>query len=311
MKTFMFPGQGSQFRGMGGKLFGEFRELSQEADDILGYSVKTLCLEDPRRELNKTQFTQPALYVVNALYYLRRIAEHGDKPQYVVGHSLGEFNALFAAECFGFATGLKLVSMRGQVMSQAPSGAMAAIVNASKVRVETLLREHGLVLLDLANHNTPSQIVISGPREDITAAQTLFQTGPIQYHPLNTSGAFHSRLMRPAGNDFEHYLRTFQLSRLKIPVVANTTARPYEDDDIADGLSRQISSMVRWSESIQYLMALPGAHPDGMQFEELGPGNVLSRLLQTIKHQTTPADLRRVQETLGVRDDRMSNAFCA
>lgn len=108
MKVFMFPGQGSQYRGMGGALFDDFKELTARADHVLGYSIKELCLEDPRRELNKTQFTQPALYVVNALCCLRKVQETGAKPDFLVGHSLGEFNALLAAECFDFETGLQL-----------------------------------------------------------------------------------------------------------------------------------------------------------------------------------------------------------
>ncbi|MGO4778772.1 acyltransferase domain-containing protein, partial [Lysobacter sp. 2RAB21] len=132
MKTYMFPGQGSQARGMGGDLFDAYPELTAKADAVLGYSIKELCLEDPRRELGKTQFTQPALYVVNALSYYKRIQDTGETPDYLAGHSLGEFNALLAAECFDFETGLKLVKKRGELMSQATQGAMAAIVNATR-----------------------------------------------------------------------------------------------------------------------------------------------------------------------------------
>ena len=116
MKAYMFPGQGSQAKGMGGTLFDEFSELTQQANEILGYSVKELCLDNPKRELNKTQYTQPALYVVNALSYYKKIQETGQTPDYLAGHSLGEFNALLAAECFDFATGLKLVQKRGELM---------------------------------------------------------------------------------------------------------------------------------------------------------------------------------------------------
>ena len=163
MKTYMFPGQGSQARGMGGSLFDEFPELTDKADKILGYSIKELCLEDPRKELKNTQFTQPALYVVNALSYYKRIQETGETPDYVAGHSLGEFNALLAAECFDFETGLKLVKKRGELMSQATDGAMAAILNANREQVETLLKENGFKNVDIANYNAPLQIVISGP----------------------------------------------------------------------------------------------------------------------------------------------------
>ena len=109
MKVYMFPGQGSQSKGMGGDLFDRFKDMTEKADSILGYSIKELCLEDPRSELGKTQFTQPALYVVNALSYFSKIEEAGKAPDFVAGHSLGEFNALMAAQCFDFETGLKLV----------------------------------------------------------------------------------------------------------------------------------------------------------------------------------------------------------
>ena len=109
MKAFIFPGQGSQSKGMGEDLFDRFSDLVAKADKLLGYSIKELCLEDPRRELNKTQFTQPALYCVNALSYYQRIEDGESPPDFLAGHSLGEFNALLAAECFDFEAGLKLV----------------------------------------------------------------------------------------------------------------------------------------------------------------------------------------------------------
>ena len=112
MKQYVFPGQGSQAKGMGGELFDKYAELTKKADAILGYSIKELCLEDPRRELNKTQFTQPALFVVNALSYYDKIETTGEKPDFLAGHSLGEFNALLAAECFDFEAGLKIVKKR-------------------------------------------------------------------------------------------------------------------------------------------------------------------------------------------------------
>jgi len=126
MKVFMFAGQGSHYQGMGGSLFDEFKPLVRQADYILGYSIKELCLEDPRKELNRTQCTGPALYVVNALSYLKKIAQTGKKPDVLVGHGLGEFNALLAAECFNFETGLRLVQRRGVLMSHSVDGLTAA-----------------------------------------------------------------------------------------------------------------------------------------------------------------------------------------
>jgi malonyl CoA-acyl carrier protein transacylase len=279
MKTYMFPGQGSQARGMGGDLFDAFPELTAKADAVLGYSIKELCLEDPRRELGKTQFTQPALYVVNALSYYKRIQDTGETPDYLAGHSLGEFNALLAAECFDFETGLKLVKKRGELMSEATQGAMAAIVNATRDQIEAVLKEKGLGNVDIANYNTPLQIVISGPTADIAACQEIFQFDRVMYVPLNTSGAFHSRLMIPAKKKFETFLKKCKFSRPKIPVIANLTAKPYPNGAVVEYLSKQISSTVLWSDTIHHLMSLS----DAMEFVELGHGDVLAKMIVKIR----------------------------
>ncbi|WP_455872346.1 ACP S-malonyltransferase [Serratia proteamaculans] len=278
MNTYMFPGQGSQFRGMGGELFDQFPELIEKADKILGFSIKELCLEDPRKELNKTQFTQPALFVVNALSYYKILEDKGVEPDFVAGHSLGEFNALLAAGCYDFEVGLKLVKKRGELMSQAPQGGMAAILNGTKEQIESILENNGLHNIDLANFNTPSQIVISGARDEIGMAQEFFQEGGMSYFPLNTSGAFHSRFMEPIKEQFSEYLKQFELSDLKIPVIANVTARPYNNQDVVKNLSEQLASGVRWSESIQYIMA----QASEMEFEEVGSGEVLTKIYRSI-----------------------------
>lgn len=285
MKTYMFPGQGSQARGMGGSLFDEFAELTAKADKILGYSIKELCLSDPRRELGKTQFTQPALYVVNALSYYRRLQETGDKPDYVAGHSLGEFNALLAAECYDFETGLRLVKKRGELMSQATEGAMAAILNVPRERIEAALKEHGLEGVDIANLNTPLQVVISGPIAQISACQDVFTFDNAMYVPLNTSGAFHSRLMQPAQAKFEAFLKKRKFAEPSIPVIANLTARPYPKAAVVEYLSKQICSSVRWSDTVLHLLEIDPA----MQFVEIGHGDVLSKMLDKIRAQLAKA----------------------
>ncbi len=282
MKTYMFPGQGSQARGMGGTLFDEYPDITRSADAILGYSIKELCLEDPRGELSQTQFTQPALFVVNALACQHKLAESG-KPDYLMGHSLGEFNALLAAGCFDFETGLQLVRKRGELMSRADVGGMAAILNGTKEEIEAVLRDNGLTNIDLANYNAPSQIVISGARDEIARAEHCFSTGKMMYYPLNTSGAFHSRFMRPAQAEFEAFLQQFTLADPQIPVVSNVTARPYETGAVVTNLAAQMSSTVRWSEGVQHLLSLAGGD---MQFEEVGYGEVLAKLVRSIRQQS-------------------------
>jgi malonyl CoA-acyl carrier protein transacylase len=294
MKITMFPGQGSQSKGMGADLFDRFPQLTAQADDILGYSIKTLCLDDPRDELGQTRFTQPALYVVNALSYYRTLEDTGRAPDVVAGHSLGEFNALLAAGCFDFATGLKLVGKRGELMGQVSGGAMAAVMNATKDEIETKLRDAGLHNVYLANYNTPSQIVISGAYGEIAKAEELFQEGKMRYYPLATSGAFHSAFMADAMAQFQAFLAGFTFAAPAIPVIANVTARPYDVAAMQGMLASQIASTVRWSESMQYLMALALAQGEEAEFEEVGNGDVLTRMAFTIKGQTPEALLRDI-----------------
>ena len=164
MLAYLFPGQGSQKKGMGLSLFEHYPELVKEADAILGYSIEDLCLNDPDDLLKQTQYTQPALYVVNALSYLERIKEDGKEPDYVAGHSLGEYDALFAAGVFDFATGLKLAKRRGELMAEARNGGMAAVIGMKENEIRKVIEENELQQIDIANLNSPNQIVISGPK---------------------------------------------------------------------------------------------------------------------------------------------------
>jgi len=276
MFTLMFPGQGAQSRGMGQELFDEFAEQVALADGILGYSLRELCRSDDGR-LDQTQYTQPALYVVNALAYLKR-TRAGKLPDAVLGHSLGEFNALLAAGVFDFETGLKLVERRGRLMSEAEGGAMAAILRLSADDLRRTLAEHGLQDIDLANFNAPDQIVISGKREDMQRAHALCAERGIGIVPLNTSGAFHSKYMRTARERFDAVLREVEFTAPKITVISNYQARPYTCDNVFENLSNQISSPVLWSNSIEYLIGL-----GEMEFEEVGGKRVLTNLVGKIK----------------------------
>ncbi|WP_430765611.1 ACP S-malonyltransferase [Roseateles flavus] len=282
----MFPGQGSQEKGMGGDLFDQFPELTAQADAVLGYSIRTLCLEDPRNELNNTRFTQAALYVVNALNHLRKMQAGGRRPDYLIGHSLGEFNALLAAGCYSFETGLRLVKKRGELMAQVSGGAMAAILNASQDFIERTLFEAGLDDVSVANYNTPSQLVISGPAEQLAKAEPLLRVGKTRFYPLNTSGAFHSKYMQPAQAAFAAFLEGFTFSPPTVPVIANASASAYAPDAVAKGIAQQIASPVRWCESIQGLLASATAQGRPLNFEELGHGDVLTRLVLAIRQQT-------------------------
>lgn len=277
MTTYVFPGQGSQSVGMGNALFPEFTNLVQLADEILGYSIVQLCLENGE-QLNNTRYTQPALYVVSALSYLKKIQETGKKPDYVVGHSLGEYNALFAAGAFDFETGLKLVQKRGELMSQAAGGGMAAVVGLKSQDVMSVLEKNHLANISIANYNSNTQLVLTGLKEDVTAAQTVFEQAGAMFIPLKVSGAFHSPYMGEAQQQFMGFLKQFKLSQPTIPVIANISAQPYQIDQLYSNLAEQITHSVQWTKSIEYLIS-----QGETVFEEVGPGSVLTGLIRRIQ----------------------------
>ncbi len=278
MLAYLFPGQGSQSVGMGGELFEKFPDITAKADAILGYSIQSLCLGEMSTQLNQTQYTQPALYTVNALTYFNQLQENGRKPSYVAGHSLGEYNALLAADVFDFETGLKMVQKRGELMGKTTGGGMAAIIGLHADAIKQILTEHHLTNVTIANYNSHSQIVITGNKDDINQAQVLCeQYNAAMVIPLVVSGAFHSPLMRAAQEQFELFIKDFTFLTPAIPVIANTTARPYQDNAIHQTITEQITSSVRWTETIDYLLA------QGVSdFEEIGPGRVLAGLVRRI-----------------------------
>lgn len=266
---------------MGGSLFDEFRSITQIADSVLGYSIKQLCLEDPAGQLDNTEFAQPALYVVNALSYFKKMEELEPDPDFLVGHSLGEINALMAGKAFDFETGLRLVRRRGELMSRAPEGAMAAVLNTSEEQVRAILERSDLNEVDLANFNTPTQVVISGSREDIDAAQLAFHDGRHLFVRLNTSGAFHSRAMAKVEVEFRVFLDSFSFADPIIPVLSNVAGQRYRGEHVKEYLSKQIAHPVRWSATVESLLDHPG-----MEFEEIGHGTTLAKLVKRIRRET-------------------------
>lgn len=287
-RIYVFPGQGSQSVGMGAELFRAFPHEVAFADAILGYSIEELCLQDPQKRLNRTEFTQPALFVVNALSYLRAVEREGIRPDFAVGHSLGEYNALFAAGAFDFITGLRLVQRRGQLMGRADGGVMAAVVGLPEEQVARCLRDAGNEEMDIASLNSPDQTVISGAAsafERVEAA--LVAAGAHQVVRLKVSAAFHSRYMRSAEQEFARFLSQFEFSSLDFPVVSNLHATPYASEAIHACLAGQMSKAVRWTETIQLLAREPEP-----RFEELGPGKVLTPLIQSIMRRSMGARAR-------------------
>lgn len=283
MKATMFPGQGAQRLGMGEGLFEAHPALTRTADEVLGYSIRELCLQGPAERLTQTAFTQPALFVVNALTYLQRVAEKGP-PAYLLGHSVSEYVALFAAGVFDFATGLRLVQRRGALMAQANGGGMAAVVGLDERQVQAVLREHGLHDVFAANVNTPRQVVLSGLRESVQRCEPLFmQAGATFFRMLQVSGAFHTPFMAPARDEFARFVQDIEFAPPAVPVISNVTARPHDPRRIRQSLVEQITAPVRWADSIRYLLAKGVAAAD---FEEVGPQGVAvvkPMVLRTLK----------------------------
>jgi trans-AT polyketide synthase, acyltransferase and oxidoreductase domains len=269
---------------MGRDLFDQFDDWTREADAILGYSIRELCLEDGEGKLGRTEFTQPALFVVNAMTYRARQESGRPAPAFVAGHSLGEYNALLAARVFDFATGVKLVQERGRLMGEVHGAGMSAVIGLDPPKIQAVL-EASLAgrLLDVANFNSFEQTVIAGPKPELAEIKAALQeAGARTVIPLNVSAPFHSRYMRPVQLAFETFLTPFSFRTPEMPVVANLTAAPYVPGTIPETLAGQIASSVRWLDSILYLLR------EGVdEFEEMGPGTVLTKLAAQIRKRAS------------------------
>ncbi|MFJ1797337.1 ACP S-malonyltransferase [Streptomyces sp. NPDC088180] len=292
MRCYVFPGQGTQKKGMGRGLFGRFPDLRARADRLLGYSIEELCLENPERRLSETVYAQPAIYVVNALHWS---AAREDLPpaDFFAGHSLGEYSALFAAGAFDFDTGLTLVRRRAELMSQVTGGAMAAVVGVSEQVVEETLKRHDATGVVIANHNAPEQFVLSGSREELARIKPVFEKveGVRGFVPVRVSGPFHAPAMAPAADRFRDLLASVDVGGLRTPVISNVTGRPFGPDarEVRELLAEQIVKPVRWTDCIRYLRAAGVS-----AFTELGESKVLTSLIDRITTtQETAPDPRR------------------
>lgn len=263
---------------MGLESFSRFPNLISEAEDILGYQIIELCLKGPDDQLGLTEFTQPALYLTSYLSALSKL-EEGLIPLCAAGHSVGEFAALAVANAISFSEGLRMVSKRGEIMSQVQGGAMAAIIGLTVEEISEVLTTHELHEIDFANYNSPGQIVLSGPKDQIElSTKFIKQSGARLVVPLKVSGAFHSRQMNRSSEKFKEFLKSFSFSLPSFPVYSNVKATPYDDPEkISDLLVRQMHSPVRWTEIITNMRKNGVA-----DFLECGPGKVLTKLLRQI-----------------------------
>lgn len=286
MKTaFLFPGQGSQYAGMGKTLADRFQvalKTFQEADDALGFPLSTLCFEGPAEALQLTENTQPALLTVSIAAF-RVLEQQGLKPDYVAGHSLGEYSALVAAGSLEFADAVRLVRKRGQYMQAAvPAGigAMAALLKLPEGKLDSILAEAAQgEVVSAANLNSPDQIVIAGHSAAVQRAVELAKAaGARRAVLLPVSAPFHCSLMRPAQEKLSVDLNATEFRDLAVPLVNNWQANLiHTGAEAREGLYQQVPNPVRWTESIRKL-----ASEGVTRFIEVGAGGVLTGLLRNI-----------------------------
>ncbi len=288
--AFIFPGQGSQQTGMGRELaeqFPEARVVFDEADEALNFKLSELCFNGPDEELQLTANTQPAILTVSLAAY-RVLAARGIQPDFVAGHSLGEYSALVAVGCLSLAEALRTVRLRGQFMQQAVPvgvGAMAAILGMDADKVAVACSEvAGSEVCSPANFNTPVQTVIAGDREAVErACAKCLELGAKRAIPLKVSAPFHCALMMPAQEQLTPVLAAATFNDFAVPLVNNVDAEIIADGAVARaGLIRQVSSSVRWTESVERLLAAGVS-----TFVEVGPGKVLCGLVKSISREVT------------------------
>lgn len=286
MKAYIFPGQGAQFTGMGKDLYetsAQAKSRFEQANDILGFRISDIMFEGSEEELKQTKVTQPAIFLHSVI--LAELLGTGFQPDMAAGHSLGEFSALVATGCLSFEDGLRLVSKRALAMQAAcekePS-TMAAILGLADEVVETVCAEIKDEIVVSANYNCPGQLVISGSIKGVElACEHLKAAGALKTILLNVGGAFHSPLMEPARQELEAAIRQTNFITPSCPIYQNVVAQGVSDPEaIQQNLINQLTGAVRWTQSVQQMLADGANH-----FVEVGPGKVLQGLVKKVDRQ--------------------------